>query len=462
MINDKKSIKRKLLVYNFFIHLLLLSIFSFSLFKALEVSSLDKIESSLKVILLDIVDDVIEHKDEITIRKFDEEKEYKFEPLYIRLFKLEDNLKVINSNNIPFKIEKIDKNIKYFKENIIYFEEKQEYIFSRIKFKIDKEYYVLEVSTSHKLVNDTLENLLYVLYFILPIILIFSTLGGYFILNKSFFPIENILNKLEKININNISSNRLDVDVEGEEFYLLTKKINELLHRIEISYERISQFSSDASHELKTPITIIRGEAEYAISKENEIDVYKNALKKIIKETEVIQKTVDDLLFLAKTEKVDELVNSEIYLDEVSIEACEELNDFAKLKDINLELDIKEPITFKGNKKLLIIALKNLIKNAISYSPTSSKVIIRNFVQNNTIILQVMDKGKGIDKIEQERIFDSFYRPEKSRNRDNGGTGLGLSICKKIVELHNASIRIDSEKNKGCIVSILINVDRDE
>ncbi|RXJ91589.1 two-component sensor histidine kinase [Arcobacter sp. CECT 8983] len=443
------SIKRKLLIYNIFIQVLILMLFSFSIYKTLEVSSKDKLEATLKVILLDITDDIIEHKKVINTREFDEEKEYKFEPLYIRLLKEEDKYKEIKNNNFPSDIIVNNKYLKTLILNQIKFEYKKHYIISRLKIQMDKNYYVLEVATNFSAINSTLENLVYILMFIVPIILILSIIGGYFLIYKSFLPIEKLLQNLKSINASDLSK-RLESKNKNDEIDLLSQEINNLLQRLEISFEKISQFSSDASHELKTPLTIIRGEIEIALRKDRESSEYKKTLSNCLDELITIQQTIDDLLFLAKNEhEVLEKKEEVIYLDEVSLEAYKEMQAFAKLKNINLECQIKEPLQIKGHHKLLKIAIKNILKNAITFSHKNSTVIISNYQDEDNQVICIEDKGIGISKKDQEKIFDKFYRTDKSRNKESGGTGLGMSIVEKIIKIHKAQIKLQSEENLG-------------
>lgn len=180
------SIKKKLLLYNFIIQCLVLFAFSFSLYKALEISTLDKLQSTLKVIILDVADDILDHKQALKDNMFDEEKEYKFEPLFIRLLSVEKNIRVIASQNFPKDIKDRFSTLKALKLDTIVFDLQENHIISRLKFNMDGSAYVLELATNKQRLNIALENLLYILFFIVPIILIFSTIGGHFLIYKSF------------------------------------------------------------------------------------------------------------------------------------------------------------------------------------------------------------------------------------------------------------------------------------
>ncbi|WP_228197932.1 sensor histidine kinase [Poseidonibacter antarcticus] len=447
---NKLSIKKKLLIYVFFIQVFILIIFSISLHKALEISTIDKLESTLKVITLDIVDDILE-KDNFEDLNFDEEKEYKFEPLYIRFIKLDKKINIIKNISFPEEIKSDISKLNLYNKDIIIFDEQDPYLISRLKFIINNESYVLEVATNDINLNNTLENFLYILVFIIPIILIFATIGGYFIIYKSFYPIEQIVQNLKEINSKNLSK-RLERLENNDEIDNLSKEINNLLNRLEISFEKVTQFTSDASHELKTPLTIIRGELEIALRKDRSTNEYKDTLNTSLEEVLLIQQTIEDLLFLAKTKDKLEYIENEIYLDEITLQAGKELEKFAKLKKVDIKYDILEPFQINGHSQLLKIALKNIIKNAIIFSYENSSIYIKNYRNNDYYIISVKDNGIGIAKDEQKKIFEKFYRTDKSRSKDSGGTGLGMSISKKIMQIHNSIIILESIENSGTTV----------
>lgn len=451
---NKLSIKKKLLLYSFLIQIIILAIFSFSLYKALEISTLDKLQATLKVIILDVTDDLLE-KEQISAVTLDEEKEYKFEPLFIRILDNNNHEKLIQTSNFPEDIEHNDNYLKNLELNTITFEEQNNYLVSRIKIDFHKEKIVIiEIATTKEILTSTLEDILYILSFILPIVLIFSILGGNFLIYKSFLPIENILLELKQINAKDLSA-RLKSNKNKDEINQLVEEVNSLLKRLESSFEKISQFSSDASHELKTPLTIIRGEIEVALRRERSIDEYKSILNSSLNEIIIIEKTINDLLFLAKNEK-DILIDSQedIYFDEIIDESINEVKSFAKLNQIEINFILEDTIEYKGYSNLLKIALKNVLKNAIQFSHKNSQIIVKSYKKGSFFEISVQDFGIGIEKNEQIKIFEKFYRTDKSRNKNSGGTGLGMSILKKIVDIHKGKINIHSKENIGTTITI--------
>ncbi len=451
----KLSIKKKLLIHSFFIQVIILITFSFSLYKALEISTLDKFQATLKVIILDVIDDLKENKKvEDTI--LDENKEYNFEPLYIRVLDNKNHEKIIQTINFPDDIEYDDKYLENLKMHIITFEEQNNYLISRIKIDFNpNQKIIVEVGTTKDILWASLENLLYILSFIVPIILIFSIIGGNFLIYKSFAPIQKVLEELKNINATDLSARLKNSDNQDEINQLITE-INNLLTRLELSFERISQFSSDASHELKTPLTIIKGELEIALRKDRNIDEYKESLKTSLNEVIVIEETINDLLFLAKNEKDLITTNMEelLYFDEIIDESINEVKNFAKLHQIEIKFELIDTVEFKGYSNLLKIAIKNILKNAIQFSHKNSKVFVKSYKENGLFNISIQDFGIGIENNEQNKIFEKFYRTDKSRNKNSGGTGLGMSIVKKIIDIHKGLIRINSKADIGTTITI--------
>lgn len=448
----KLTIKKKLLLYSFFIQILILFIFSFSLYKALEITTLDKFQATLKVIILDVTDDLRE-KEKIDDAILNEDKEYNFEPLFIRILENDTHKSLIQTSNFPTNIEHNDNYLNFLKENIITFEEQNNYLVSRIKIDFNPtQKVIVEVATTKDILWANLENLLYILSFIVPIVLIFSVIGGNFLIYKSFSPIEKVLEELKNITATDLSA-RLKNSTNQDEINELIKEINNLLSRLESSFERISQFSSDASHELKTPLTIIKGEIEIALRKDRSVEEYKNSLQTSLDEVIVIEQTINDLLFLAKNEK--DLVTDKmdiLYFDEIIDESINEVKNFAKLNQIEIKFDLIETCEFKGYSNLLKIAIKNILKNGIQYSHKNSQIIVKTYKNDNLFNISIEDFGIGIPSNEQEKIYEKFYRTDKSRNKNSGGTGLGMSIVKKIIDIHKGFIKINSEENKGTTI----------
>lgn len=456
MIN-KLKIKSKLLLYSFFIQFSILITFSIAIYEIYKDSVISNIDSTLEIILFDIYHDLTESKIKSLEDKrqlieedlFDEEDEFNFEPLELRLSKIENNeIIILKNTNFPKVISPSIKEILELNFEETSFKIEKGYLYEYGKVKIKEKEYLLEAVTTEKNLNKILDELYYILIIIVPFILILATIGNFFLIYKSFKPIQDLLSNLKNIQINSLSQ-RLKRNYNKDEIDQLNKEINSLLSRLEVSFEKISQFSSNASHELKTPLTIIRGEIEIALRKDRTNNEYKETLINCQNEALSIQRTIEHLLFLAKSDDYLENNFEEVYLDEITADSINELQSYANIKKVHLNHKKNEALTFLGNKELLKIAIKNIIKNAISFSFENRTVQISNYNENNFNIIKVEDKGIGIKKEEQEKIFEEFYRTDKSRSKDSGGTGLGLTMCKKIISIHKGEISLKSEENIG-------------
>ena len=223
------------------------------------------------------------------------------------------------------------------------------------------------------------------------------------------------------------------------------KFIDKVASNIEESFKRLKIFNSNVSHELKTPLTIMKGEIEVALMND-ECD--KALLKSLLDEINYINEITDKLLFLTKKDALNKQNFEEVDLEDIILELFEKYT-----KKISIDLNIEdEEYIIKGDKTLLKIAISNLIENSIKYG--ASKILISLKKEKNKIILSIKDNGIGIPKDKLPFIFDEFYRVDESRNKKVKGFGLGLSIVKSIINLHNGKIKLLSDVNKGVKVII--------
>jgi len=231
MINNL-TIKTKLLLSTIIIQAVTLFIFGFGLYKAVEITTIEGVKSNLRVIMLDIVDDILSHKKLLANIDLDEAEEFKFRPLFIRIIEPKSK-KILVSTHFPKSLNTIDTNYKIIDIKKIVFSEEKGYIISRTKVEVKKGIkLVIEIATQKSIINVALDNLLYILALVLPFIFIISFFGTYALLKKSFKPIEIILNNLRNIQATNLSK-RIQTNNTDDEINQLTTEINNLLNRLE-------------------------------------------------------------------------------------------------------------------------------------------------------------------------------------------------------------------------------------
>lgn len=333
---------------------------------------------------------------------------------------------------------------------------------SLLVYDKEKNPYVLQVATSSEEMRSMMRRLRVFILFIVPILLVLVALGGYFFMKRAFRPVVKIVDT-----VNNITSEDLSLRVEPygskDEIGKLTDTFNRMIDRLEKSFKSIKEFSGNASHELKTPLTVIRGEIEVALRKERNTEEYKNILSTIQHETTHLQSIINDLLFLSQIDSGSVSFSfGELSLEEPLLDAYEENCDLAEKKGIKIILKQIDPIPFSGNRTLLRRLFSNLIRNAVKYTEKDGVITI-TLNEKNGPQFAISDTGMGIPQQSLPYIFDSFYRVEHSRTdypHETGGAGLGLTIVKRIVELHNGEISVESREGKGSDFTVLFPASR--
>jgi heavy metal sensor kinase len=289
----------------------------------------------------------------------------------------------------------------------------------------------------------------------LPIILILGTMGGWILARRSLSPIGYIAAKTQSITSQNLGE-RLSPRGTDDEMDDLIRTINGMISRLESSFKRMAEFTADASHELKTPICAMRGEAEVLLLKERKIEEYQEGLANFIEQFDHLNQMINDLTLLSKVDSTEvALKMNPLRLDLLVKNLCNFFQILAEQKNIALETGPLEEVTVMGDKVRLQQLFTNLIDNAIKYT---SHGAIRVTVEKHegAVAVKVSDTGMGIPEEEREKIFKRFYRMDKSRSKETGGVGLGLSIAEWIARAHKGRIEVDSEVNQGSTFTIYL------
>ena len=281
---------------------------------------------------------------------------------------------------------------------------------------------------------------------LLVLLFLFSKL-----IDKILVPIKTITKIANFININNFTT-KIDELNEENELNELIKAFNKMILRLKEGVEKIDSFNNNVSHELKTPIAIIKGEVEFSLKKLRDSKSYVDSLNVINEEINRIEEITTDLLLLTSytKENIKETFTL-INLDSLLLNVIDKYASVLKQKHIHLEIKELKNIKIQGNLTLIQALFSNLIDNAIKYTPHNKTIFIT--LQKDKFIIE--DEGIGIPKDKLLYITDKFYRVDKSRNKSIKGYGLGLSIVKNIVELIDAKLEIESELNKGSSFKIM-------
>ena len=366
-------------------------------------------------------------------------------------------LNVFDENEtLVYSSQKDKNNISFHKEtttNSVINEFNQQLVFVTSKLELNNKIFFFQFSKDLNKENIYLA-IFTVIIFIVNIFSLIITLGfGSRASKKMLLPIKHMTKTIRAISIN-VLEKRINVSTSHDELKQLAETFNEMLDRLQTSYEMQNQFVSDASHELRTPIAVIQGYANllYRWGKDDK-EVLAESITAIKSESYNMQQLVEKLLFLARSDKKTQKIYKEYFC---ANELINELIKETKLIDSNHQIssDLNEKLSIYADKNLLKQALRIFIDNSIKYTPIGGTIKLNSYIKKSSLTIEIIDTGIGIAKNDLPHIFTRFYRCDKSRSKESGGTGLGLSISKWIISKHNGSILVESKPEMGTKITI--------
>ncbi|MBA4389918.1 MAG: hypothetical protein C0399_03165 [Syntrophus sp. (in: bacteria)] len=312
---------------------------------------------------------------------------------------------------------------------------------------------IVQVGSSLADFDETMRKLLIIMIIGIPTSISVAIIVGYFMAKKSLKPVEQIRRAAVKISSSNLDE-RIDIKGRKDELSRLAETFNAMINRLRDAFQRVNQFSIDVSHELKTPLTILKGETEVTLRKERANEEYKKLLESNLEEIDRMSRIIDDLLLLSKADSKDMKLNVEnISLRDLLADVCMNMKIVAVNKGIDLAVNELADVRFVGDELKLRRMLLNIIENGIKYTQEGGIVTVSSSIDNGYAYITVQDNGVGISKDDLKYIFDRFYRADRSRKRESG-SGLGLSISKWIAEAHKGTIEVESQLSAGSQFSI--------
>ncbi len=290
---------------------------------------------------------------------------------------------------------------------------------------------------------------------LLPLLVIIAIIGGFLIAGRTLKPIKQISEAASQIGKGDDLKKRITIGEGTDELHQLADSFNEMFTRLERSFEMEQQFTSDASHELRTPMSVILAQCEYSLEKKRAAEEYETALSVIQRQARKMSGLINDMLDFTRLHmKSDRYPLESFDLSESVTSLC---SDMALLRENNIELsygNVERGILYTGNKALLNRALTNLISNAYRYGKENGHIVVSLQRKEASVIISVRDDGVGIAEEEQEKVFHRFYQGDNSRA--GIGTGLGLSMAEEIVRFHGGKILLESKRNLGSTFFIIL------
>ena len=299
---------------------------------------------------------------------------------------------------------------------------------------------------------EQLGQIMRIILYVLPVLILLAVLLGYFLAGRMLDPLRRMEEEASKITSGTDLHRRLDID-SNDEIGRLARVFNRMFEQLETSFAKEQQFTSDASHELRTPMSVIMAQCEYTMSKDRSPEEYKEAMDVIYRQSDRMKNMINDMLAYTRVDqRAEQYTLEEVDLSKITEETALQMQQVAK-KGIRMITDIDADLHVRGNAMLLSRLLQNLLSNAYQYGKEGGHIILTLKERygadedKGLAVLTVADNGIGISREDQEKIFDRFYRADSSRTTQ--GTGLGLSMVKKIADLHEAEVVLNSNPDKG-------------
>lgn len=304
--------------------------------------------------------------------------------------------------------------------------------------------------------DTTLNIFLFVLSALGFLAIIGSWFGGRFMAKKALKPISRMIKELQEIEPEHLRK-RLSLHPAKDEINELSGVINEMLSRLENAFNQIRQFTADASHELRTPIAIMKAGIEVSLSKERAIHGYQQVLANTMEDLGRLSKIVENLFILAKADAGQYALHKErISLRPVIMDIAEQLKLIAEPKNIFVSTEKMDNAFVEGDELLIRMMLLNLIDNAVKYTQPKGAIQLSLCKDNGWVKITIQDTGIGISQEDSVSIFDRFYRANKARTADHTGGGLGLNICQWVVKSHYGTITVESKLHEGSVFTVAL------
>lgn len=312
--------------------------------------------------------------------------------------------------------------------------------------------YALTIGAPRAQMHRALDLLGTLLLSFLPVVIAVSCLGGAWLSRRALRPVDAITSAARAISIENLAC-RLPAPRTGDELERLAEAWNATLARLESAVAVLSRFAADASHELRTPVAVIRTGAELALRRDREPEAYREALREIEAESERMTQLVEDLLFLARRDTQAGMPMEPVDLREVVTGAARELHGLAEAKGIRIRLETPDSAaTIAGNPAALRRLFLALLDNALKYSPGGTEVEASVTRREGKVTARIEDHGIGIPAEDLAHIFERFYRANQARS--DGGHGLGLSLAQSVATAHGAVIEAFSQPGRGSVFQV--------
>ena len=322
----------------------------------------------------------------------------------------------------------------------------------------DEVRYILQSDASLQFVDDTLYWLLLVLVGVAVIVLLLAWIGSSWLARQAMAPIDHLSATASNISGHTLGT-RLTMIAPYSEFHRLADAFNSMLDRLQKAFDAQRRFVADAAHELKTPLTAMKGHMEVTLNRPRTTEEYREAIMTALGDTDRLNQLTKSLLTLAQLSGDNQATSPEpVNLQSVVEEVRDELQVLAEDKGIILRVETAQVPEILGDALQLRRMIVNVLDNALRHTPKGGTVTVRVSHDHLNLVIAITDTGCGIAPEHLPHVFDRFYRVDAARDRQSGGTGLGLALVKEIAEHHGGDVTVHSTVGQGTILSIRLPV----
>jgi two-component system OmpR family sensor kinase len=315
---------------------------------------------------------------------------------------------------------------------------------------------ILQVGESLAQLTATLQSIIFALLLITPFVLLLGAFGSYWLAKRAFRPILHLTRTAREIKARDLHQ-RVPVPRTRDEVYDLALTLNEMIGRLDQAFTQQRRFVADASHELRTPVTVIRSMTDVAMEEPITLEECANVLREVNAEAERLGLLINELLTLARVDEDQMSLDREpVRLDLLAFDVAATMETLAVERGIELQVEVLEPATVLGDTACLIQVMMSLLDNALTYTNAGGTVKFNVKVVNEGANFMVSDTGIGIAPEDAEYIFERFYRADPARSRIAGGSGLGLAIADWVVRTHGGSISVKSQVGHGSTFTVTL------
>ena len=295
------------------------------------------------------------------------------------------------------------------------------------------------------------------LWILIPLLLLLAALGGYWVAGRALSPVLSMIAAAEAIHPGDLSA-RLQVPAAADELQRLALTLNRMLARMQAGFERITRFTADASHELRTPVALLRTRAEVLLRRTRTPAEYQSALQASLQELENTSALLEELLLLARADAGAETLQfADVHLDQLVRVTVADMQALTEEKHLSWSLELPpQSVQVRGDAGALRRMLLVLLDNAVKYTPEHGAIAVALHSRQGRVEVEIRDTGIGIAEPDLAHIFERFYRADPARVRTNGGVGLGLSIGRWIAERHGGSITVESTPGSGSVFRVAL------